>query len=109
MRGRGPAGGNRRVCIHIQGAKGPAGPLPLIPFPLLIPILLQSQKKCKGHKSLLQRSVALNCPRLNKIKVSNTGLYRFKLFPVTNITKNMLDDTKFLQHIILMGVVLKNP
>lgn len=57
----------------IQGAKGPAGPFPSIPPTLYPTTALQTQKKIKGHKSPLQRSVALNYPWVDRIKVSNTG------------------------------------
>lgn len=62
----------RRVCTYIQGANGPAGPLPLYSFTPSTSTTLQRQKKHEGHKSPSQRSVALTFTRVNKIKVSNT-------------------------------------
>ena len=79
MRNRQEGGGwglpavNRRECINNQGAKGPAGPIPLLPSHTSYSYNYKVKKKQQGHKSPLQRSVAVYYYSVGKSYLSNTG------------------------------------
>jgi len=60
--------------INIQGAKGPAGPIPLLPSHTSYSYNYKVKKKQQGHKSPLQRSVAVYYYSVGKSYLSNTGM-----------------------------------